>query len=156
MLIAYKLEGLSGPALLKFIGEIYVEVAQQHLGGIQGLFSSIIEKGTTAVHAVTAFSSVVRLHNAIQVLQQEGSKVESVYESLSAIWELGKIEISRLLRDICKDVLSEAGAPSDILQARAEGLQRLGEMYIEAGTQALQHRNKPMEYDVPEALSNAV
>jgi curved DNA-binding protein CbpA len=157
MLIAYKLEGQSGPALLKLVGEIYMEVAQQFIGGIGGFFSSILEKGYVAVHAVTAFSSAVKLHNASLILQQEGiTKVESLYECLDALWDLGKIEISRLLHEVCKDVLSESGADPDILKSRAEGLFRLGQMYIEAGTQALQHRNKPTEYDIPEAISSSL
>jgi len=155
MLIAYKLEGLSGAALLKFIGEIYIEVSEQYIGGIQGFFSSLFEKGNTAIHAVTAFSSAVRLHNAIQVLQQEGIKVETMHESISAIWDLGKIEISRLLHEVCKEVLSEPGVTPDTLRARAEGLNRLGQMFIEAGTLALKQRNKPTEYDIPEILSSA-
>jgi len=155
MMIAYKLEGLSGPALLKFIGEIYIEVSEQYIGGIQGLFSSIFEKGYTAIHAVTAFSSAVRLHNSIQILQEEGITVETMHESISAIWELGKIEISRLLHEVCKAVLSEPGVTPETLKARAEGLNRLGQMFIEAGTLALKHRNKPTEYDIPKILSSS-
>jgi len=155
MMIAYKQEGLSGPALLKFIGEIYIEVSDQHMGGIKGFFSSIFEKGTTAVNAITAFSSVVKLHNAIQVLQQDGIKGETMHESISAIWELGKIEISRILHDVCKDVLSEPGVSPETLEARAQGLNRLGQLFLEAGTMALKHRNKPTEYDIPEILSSS-
>jgi len=153
--IAYKQEGLSGPALLILVGEIYVEVAQQYSGGFQGFFSSLFEKGTTAVQAVTAFSSAVKLHNAIQVLQQEGLKEDIMHESLSAIWELGKIEISRLLHEVCKEVLGEPGLPKDTLLARAEGLNRLGQLYMESGSMALKQRNKPIDYDIPQILSSS-
>jgi len=76
-------------------------------------------------------------------------------DSLSAIWDLGKIEISRLLHEVCKEVLSEPGVSTETLLLRAQGLNRLGQLFIEAGTMALKHRNKPTEYDIPEILSSS-
>jgi len=73
--------------------------------------------------------------------------------SIDAIWDLGKIEISRLLYEVCKVVLSESGVAPDMLRGRAAGLLKLGEMYIEAATQAQLIRKKPTEYDIPEVLS---
>jgi len=153
--IAYKSEAPGGAALLKLVGEIYVEVAKQYIGGIQGFFSSIVEKSSFATHFFTAISSTVKLHSANQsaFAQDPDIKAQSVYDSVDAIWSLGKIEISRLLHDVCKTVLGESGIPAPMLQARALGLHKLGQMYIEAGTQGLYLRNKSTEYDIPETLS---
>jgi len=154
--IAYKLEAPGGSALLKLVGEVYVEVAQQYMGGILGIFSSIVEKGSFASHFFTAISSTVKLHTANQAVatQDANAKAQSMYNSVDAIWNLGKIEISRLLRDVCRAVLEESGVSEDMLKARVAGLNKLGEMYIEAGTQALLMRNKPTEYDIPETISS--
>lgn len=56
---------------------------------------------------------------------------------------------------MCKEVLSEPGVPESTLILRAQGLNRLGQLFIEAGTMALNHRNKPTEYDIPEILSSS-
>jgi len=152
--IAYKLEAPGGPALLKLVGQIYVDVASQYTGGLGGFFSSIVEKGTFASQFFTAISSTIKLHSANQGLEQDAAtQAQSMTASIDAIWELGKIEISRLLYEVCKVVLSESGVAPDMLKGRAAGLLKLGEMYIEAATQAQLIRKKSTEYDIPEVLS---
>eukprot|EP01124_Arcella_intermedia_P024190 TRINITY_DN401_c0_g1_i1.p2 TRINITY_DN401_c0_g1~~TRINITY_DN401_c0_g1_i1.p2 ORF type:complete len:331 (-),score=99.18 TRINITY_DN401_c0_g1_i1:83-1075(-) len=155
MAILYKLEAPSGAALLKLVGSIYVEVSEQYLGGFQSFFSNLVEKGTLASQFVTAFSSTVKLHSANQTLSTEKDAAQKVYnlkESLDAIWELGKIEISRTVREASRVVLEEPGLDPDVSRERIQGLNKLGHLYLDAAQLALELRKSTTDYDIPEEI----
>jgi len=139
--IEQKLEAPGGPALLIYIGKIYIEKAKQYQGrylGIEGFFSNIAEKGNFAGQVISALSLVIKISKEHSKLEELGEADEEAQKriaslGLNIIWTIGKIEIDRTVSSVCEAVLTDTNVPPALRKARANALRALGEMYVEAG-----------------------
>jgi len=133
--IQEKLEAPGGPALLRYVSYIYIQEAKKNLGrflGVEGFFAGLEETGHAFKQSFALISSVVKFQVAQDRFEQEGQQNEQLANEmmshgLSSIWMLGKMEIERMVREVCQAILK---IPDKRLKkTRAASLKELGEMY---------------------------
>eukprot|EP01126_Amoeba_proteus_P055702 TRINITY_DN6933_c0_g1_i1.p1 TRINITY_DN6933_c0_g1~~TRINITY_DN6933_c0_g1_i1.p1 ORF type:complete len:328 (-),score=80.59 TRINITY_DN6933_c0_g1_i1:209-1192(-) len=142
--IKEKIEAPGGPALLEMLGIIYREKAKQNQGkwlGIEGFVSGLGEKTHRLGQYYDLAKAVFVMSSEISKVQERGDKMDEeklAKLGLNLIWGFGKLEIDKLVSEVCELVLTEPGLPTTYLEQRAEALRWIGEKYIEASLAAKQ------------------
>jgi len=141
-----------GGALLVHIGYLYEQEGKQHIGryfGLQSFFCEVREKAHLLKETFSLISSVVKVHAAEEKMQKEGQNdelaIKMTSEGLSAIWKLGKLEIENIVRRVCEAVLQDPQVDKATCRRRAEGVERLGEIYTKVGLEAVKREREEME-----------
>lgn len=143
-----KLEAPGGANLLKLIGYVFIQEAQQHLGrwwGIQGFFAEVREKFHNASESVGIITSAARLAIAQRQLARDPEsgapplsdeerqhwEEKAIQTGLNTFWRLGKMDIEKTVRSVCETVLRDPTLSDTTRKQRAKGLEEIG-MYFEA------------------------
>eukprot|EP01099_Mayorella_cantabrigiensis_P001963 TRINITY_DN1851_c0_g1_i1.p1 TRINITY_DN1851_c0_g1~~TRINITY_DN1851_c0_g1_i1.p1 ORF type:complete len:386 (-),score=112.63 TRINITY_DN1851_c0_g1_i1:193-1203(-) len=141
-----------GGALLVHIGYLYEQEGKQHIGryfGLQSFFCEIREKAHIFKETFSLISSVVKVQAAEERMQKEGQNDELALkmtsEGLSAIWKLGKLEIESIVRRVCEAVLQDSRVNPATRRRRAEGVERLGEIFTQVGNEAQRREKEELE-----------
>merc|ERR1712048_897080 len=150
-----------GGRLLRTIGGVYVNCAEQFFAGLRGNFTiesqlaQMFEASQNAKSKINALVSGAQSVLAVQRMQQAGlgmhddeedqakkeeaarQAMESFEESLplflQTVWDISAIDIETTLRRICNKVIKDISAPWQIRYRRATALLRLGHVFRDAG-----------------------
>jgi len=147
-------DGPGGGDLLHRVGYVYDQEATQATGGFGGFFASIKEGGHTISETFSAMSAASRAQAASERLEQQQQQGAAQNEAeaqayiagqtFTAIWKIGKLEIERVVRLVCRKILSPV-CPKGEIKARAEALKFLASIYLREGkiAQSLEKAGPP-------------
>lgn len=161
--IEEKLNAPGGPSLLAHIAYVYTQEAKSHSGrwlGLEGFVTGIQETG----HYISEAASVIGDLSRMQALQKELEKNPEIAQTeqvqqraatlgLGLMWRLGKLQIERAVRQVCRAMFSSRHCPTkEERKLHVAALKRLGELYHAAAKNHRTNRAAPSLTDIEEML----
>ena len=129
-----------GEMLLHTIGGVYVTSAQRHLGKapskfVDGSRAYWKQKRHTWGTHVNAARSMVKMYKASKNVKEDEKKMPESKDMavfLEGAWNVSVVDVESTLRHICKKVLTDTSVSKAQLNLRAEAMQRVGLVFLNA------------------------